>query len=158
ATADQIIARLRPQLARIPGAAAYLNAAQDLRVGGVQTNAQYQFSMRGDSIQDLGTYGPRMLDELRRIPLIEDANSDQENHGQQIYVEYDRQTAARFGISSQLIDNTLYDAFGQRPVSTMYRSLNQYHVVMEAAPKYWRNPDILHRVYVRSPSGMQVPL
>jgi multidrug efflux pump len=156
--ADQIIARLRPKLARIPGATLYLTAFQDLRVGGRQSNAQYQFTLRSDSVQDLTAFGPRMLAQLQKIPIIADVNSDQQNHGLQTYVEYDRETAARFGISSQLIDNTLYDAFGQRPVSTMYTSLNQYHVVMEAAPQYWQRPDILKTIYVMSPAGQAVPL
>jgi multidrug efflux pump len=156
--ADQIIARLRPKLARIPGATLYLTSVQDLRVGGRQSNAQYQFTMRSDNVQDLTTYGPKMLQELKTVPVIADVNSDQQNHGLQVFVDYDRNTAARFGISPQLIDNTLYDAFGQRPVSTMYTRLNQYHVVMEAAPQYWQDGDILRRIYVRSPSGQQVPL
>jgi len=113
------------------GATLYLTAFQDLRVGGRQSNAQYQYSLRSDSVQDLTAFGPRMLAELKTIPIITDVNSDQQNHGLQTYVEYDRKTAARLGISPQLVDNTLYDAFGQRPVSTMYTSLNQYHVVME---------------------------
>ena len=158
ATAEQIISRLRPKLAKLPGATLYLTAFQDLRVGGRQSNAQYQYSLRSDSVQDLTAFGPRMLAELKTIPIITDVNSDQQNHGLQSYVQYDRQTAARFGISPQLIDNTLYDAFGQRPVSTMYTSLNQYHVVMEAAPRYWQNPDILRKIYVMSPSGGTVPL
>jgi multidrug efflux pump len=157
-SAEEIIARLRPKLARLPGATLYLTAFQDLRVGGRQSNAQYQYSLRSDSVQDLTAFGPRMLAELKTIPIITDVNSDQQNHGLQTYVEYDRKTAARFGISPQLIDNTLYDAFGQRPVSTMYTSLNQYHVVMEAAPRYWQNPDILKQIYVMSPSGGPVPL
>ena len=157
-TADQIIARLRPRLAKVPGATLYLSAAQDLRVGGRQSNAAYQFTMRSDNVQDLLTYAPRMLAALKTIPIIADVNSDQQNRGLQVFVTYDRATASRLGISSQLIDNTLYDAFGQRPVSTMYTSLNQYHVVMEAAPQYWQNPDILNRIYVRSPAGKQVPL
>jgi len=158
ATAEQIIARLRPKLARIPGATLYLTAFQDLRVGGRQSNAQYQFTLRSDSVDDLTAFGPRMLAELRTIPMITDVNSDQQNHGLQTYVDYDRKTAARFGISPQLVDNTLYDAFGQRPVSTMYTSLNQYHVVMEAAPQYWQRPEILQKMYVMSPSAQAVPL
>jgi multidrug efflux pump len=157
-TAAQIIARLRPKLAHIPGATLYLTSSQDLRVGGRQSNAQYQFALRGDNIQELNSYGPRLAAELHKVPIIADVNSDQQNHGLQTFVTYDRATAARFGISSQLIDNTLYDAFGQRPVSTMYTALNQYHVVMEAAPRYWTNPEILRRIYVRSPAGQQVPL
>ena len=158
AAAGQIIARLRPKLARISGATLFLTPSQDLRIGGRQSNAEYQFTMRSDSVQDLTNYGPRMLRELKKIPVIVDVNSDQQNHGRQVFIEYDRNTAARFGISPQLIDNTLYDAFGQRPVSTMYTRLNQYHVVMEAAPKYWQDPEILRRIYVRSPAGQQVPL
>jgi multidrug efflux pump len=157
-TAEQIIGRLRPKLARIPGATLYLTSVQDLRVGGRQSNAQYQFTMRSDNVQDLTNYGPRMLQKLKTVPIIADVNSDQQNHGLQVFVDYDRSTAARFGISPQLIDNTLYDAFGQRPVSTMYTRLNQYHVVMEVAPQYWQDPDILRRIYVRSPAGQQVPL
>jgi len=157
-SADQIIARLRPRLGRVPGATLYLSAAQDLRVGGRQSNASYQYTMQSDNVEDLTTYGPRVLDALRDIKIIADVNSDQQNHGLQVYVDYDRGTAARFGISSNLIDTTLYDAFGQRPVSTMYTSLNQYHVVMEAAPKYWQDPNVLSQIYVTSPAGMQVPL
>lgn len=158
ATVDQVIARLRPKLSRIPGATLYLQAAQDLRVGGRMSNALYQFTMRGDNLQDLTDYAPRMLRELRTIPIIADVNSDQQNRGLQAMVQYDRATAARFSISPQLIDNTLYDAFGQRQVSTMYTSLNQYHVIMEVAPEFWQSPSILHDIYVRSPAGQHVPL
>jgi multidrug efflux pump len=157
-SAGEIIARLRPKLARVPGATLYLSAVQDLRVGGRQSNAQYQFTMRSDNVQDLTKFGPRMLQQLKTVPIIADVNSDQQNHGLQVMVDYDRSTAARFGISPQLIDNTLYDAFGQRPVSTMYTNLNQYHVVMEAAPQYWQDADILRRIFVKNPSGQQVPL
>jgi len=157
-TIDQVIAGLRPKLGRIPGATLYLQASQDLRVGGRMSNAMYQFTMRGDNLQDLTNYAPKMLEELRGIPVIADVSSDQQNRGLQSLVQYDRKTAARFGISSQLIDNTLYDAFGQRQVSTMYSTLNQYHVVMEAAPEFWQDPEFLREVYVRSPGGQQVPL
>ncbi len=157
-TADRIIARLRPKLAKVPGATLYLQAAQDVRVGGRQSNAQYQFTMQGDNLQDLNTYAPKMLEEFKGIPIIADVSSDQQNRGLQAMVQYDRTTASRFGITSSLIDNTLYDAFGQRQVSTMYSTLNQYHVVMEAAPEFWQNPLFLRQVYVTSPSGEQVPL
>jgi multidrug efflux pump len=157
-SADAIIARLRPKLARVPGATLYLQASQDLRVGGRSSSALYQFTMRGDNIQDLTAFGPLMLKAMRGIPEISDVNTDQQNNGLQSVVQYDRRTAARFGISPQLIDNTLYDAFGQRQVSTMYKTLNQYHVVMEAAPEYSQNPEVLSQIYVRSPSGDQVPL
>jgi len=156
--ADQIIQRLRPKLAKVPGATLYLQAVQDVRVGGRNSNAQYQFTMRADNLSDLTTYAPRMLAELKAIPIITDANSDQQDRGLQAMVEYDRKTAARFNISSQLIDDVLYDAFGQRQVSTMYSSLNQYHVVMEAAPQFWQNPNTLRQVYVTSPNGTEVPL
>jgi multidrug efflux pump len=156
--ATQIISRLRPKLSHIPGASLYLSATQDLRIGGRQSNAEYQFTLRSDSVQDLEKWGPRVLEAMRKVSVIADVNSDLQIHGLETFVDYDRTTAARFSISPQLIDNTLYDAFGQRPISTMYKALNQYHVVMEAAPKYWQNPEILRQVYVRSPSGRQVPL
>jgi multidrug efflux pump len=135
-----------------------LQASQDIRVGGRIGAAQYQYTMRGDNIQDLTTYSPRMLDQLRTVPQITDVNSDQLNHGLQAFVEYDRPTAARFNIAPQLIDDTLYDVFGQRQVSTMYRAQNQYHVVMEASQEFLQNPHVLNRVYVRNPNGQQVPL
>jgi len=156
--ADLVIRRLRPKLARVPGATLYLQAAQDVRVGGRFGAAQYQYTMRGDNLQDLTDFAPRMLAKLRAIPIIADVNSDQQDRGLQSFVHYDRETAARFGISPQLIDATLYDAFGQRPVSTMYTALNQYHVIMEAAPEYWQDPEFLRQIYVRSPRGQQVPL
>ncbi|MGO4884857.1 MAG: multidrug efflux RND transporter permease subunit [Bryobacteraceae bacterium] len=155
---DQVIARLRPKLGRIPGATLYLQASQDLRVGGRMSNALYQFTMRGDNLQDLQDFSPRMLQELRTVPIIADVSSDQQDRGLQSMVQYDRKTAARFSVSSQLLDNTLYDAFGQRQVSTMYSTLNQYHVVMEAAPQFWQNPLFLSQVYVQSPGGQEVPL
>jgi multidrug efflux pump len=157
-SADVIIARLRPKLAKVPGVTMFLQAAQDLRVGGRQSNAQYQFMMQGDNLEDLMTFAPRMVEQLKTVPIVTDVSSDQQNRGLQSFIHYDRATAARFGISPQLIDATLYDAFGQRPVSTMYTSLNQYHVVMEAAPEFWQNPLFLRQVYVRAPSGQQVPL
>ncbi|MGB7760421.1 MAG: multidrug efflux RND transporter permease subunit [Bryobacteraceae bacterium] len=157
-SADLVIARLRPKLGRIPGATLYLQANQDIRVGGRNSAAQYQYTMRGDNLDDLNAYAPRMFREIAKIPIIVDVNSDQQIRGLQALVTYDRDTAARFGISPQLIDNTLYDAFGQRQVSTMYKPLNQYHVVMEVAPIYWQDPNILRNIYVRAPSGSQVPL
>jgi multidrug efflux pump len=157
-TADEVIGRLRPQLARVPGATCYLQTSQDLRVGGRMSNAQYQFTMRGDNVNELNSYGPKMLEELRAIPLIVDTNTDQQDRGLMAWVQYDRKTASRFGISSQLVDSTLYDAFGQSPVSTMYTMLNQYHVIMEAAPQYWQDPDTLRKIYVMAPGGNEVPL
>jgi multidrug efflux pump len=157
-TSDYIIARLRPKLAVVPGATLYLQASQDLRIGGRSSSALYQFTLRGDNLQDLTVYGPRMLQALRRIPQITDVNTDQQNNGLQSVEQYDRAAAARFAISPQLIDNVLYDAFGQRQVSTMYTPLNQYHVVMEAAPQFWQDPQTLREIYVRAPGGTEVPL
>jgi multidrug efflux pump len=156
--ADLVMARLRPKMARVPGASLYLQAAQDVRVGGRSSAAQYQFTMRGDNVQDLITYAPSMYEQLKTIPIITDVNSDQQNKGLQAQVNYDRKTSARFGISPQLIDDTLYDAFGQRQVSVMYTSLNQYHVVMVAQPQYWQNPQFLNLIYVQAPNGQQIPL
>ncbi|HXA64318.1 MAG TPA: multidrug efflux RND transporter permease subunit [Bryobacteraceae bacterium] len=156
--ADLIIGRLRPKLARIPGATLFLQASQDLRIGGRQSNAQYQFTLQGDNLDDLNKFAPKMVTELGTVPLIVDVSSDQQNRGLQAMIQYDRDTAMRFGITPQLIDDTLYDAFGQRQVSTMFTSLNQYHVVMEAAPESWQNPLFLSQIYVYSPSGQEVPL
>jgi multidrug efflux pump len=157
-SAETVIARLRPKLAKVPGVAMYLQAAQDLRVGGRQSNAQYQLVMQGDNLDDLMTFAPRMVAQLKKVSLVTDVSSDQQSGGLQSFIQYDRPTAARFGISPQLIDATLNDAFGQRPVSTMYTALNQYHVVMEAAPAFWQDPRVLQQTYVRAPGGQEVPL
>jgi multidrug efflux pump len=157
-SADLIIGRLRPQLARVRGATLFLQAVQDVRVGGRQSNAQYQFTMQGDNLDDLNRFAPKMVDQFKAIPLITDVSSDQQNQGLQAMIQYDRRTAERFGITPQLIDDTLYDAFGQRQVSTMYTALNQYHVVMEASPEFLQNPLFLRQIYVDSPGGEQVPL
>jgi multidrug efflux pump len=153
-----VIERLRPKLRVIRGSTNYMQANQDVRVGGRNSASLYQFTMRGDNVQDLTKYGPPMLSALEHLRLISDVNTDQQNSGLQAVVEYDRDTAARFGISSQLIDNVLYDAFGQRQVSTMYTALNQYHVVMEAAPRFWQDPEFLRQIYVADPAGGTVPL
>jgi multidrug efflux pump len=157
-SADEVMDRLRPRLDRVRGASIYMQNIQDLRVGGRSANAQYQYTLRGDNLPDLNDYAPKMLEAIKKIPIIADVSSDQLNQGLESMVEYDRTTAARFGISSQLIDNVLYDAFGQRQVSTMYKTLNQYHVVMEAAPQFWQNPLSLRDIYVASPNGPEVPL
>jgi multidrug efflux pump len=154
----QVIGRLRPKLARVPGATLYMQPSQDVRVGGHMTNAQYQYNLVSDNLQELNHYAPLMLQQLQKIHIIADVNSDQQNRGLASYVQVDRNTAARFSINSQLIDDTLYDAFGEREVSTMYTSLNQYHVVMEVAPQYWQNPQTLRDIYVDSPGGQEVPL
>jgi multidrug efflux pump len=158
ANADQVIGRLRGKLAKVPGATLYLQAVQDVRIGGRQSNAQYQYTLQGESLRELASWAPRILAQLRQLPQIVDVNSDQQDRGLQSTITVDRDTASRLGVSASLIDNTLYDAFGQRQVSTMYRARNQYHVVMELAPQYWQRPDTLRDIYVRSANGQQVPL
>ena len=157
-TADQIIARLRPQLSKEPGATPYLQAVQDIRMGARTANAQYQYTLQSESLADLLSWAPKLVQKLRTIPQVLDVNSDQQTRGLQQLLEYDRDTASRLGISTQLIDDTLYDAFGQRPVSTMYASLNQYHVIMEVAPKYTRDPQSLRDIYIPSAGGEPIPL
>jgi multidrug efflux pump len=157
-TTDEVIGRLRPKLAKVPGASTFLQTIQDLRVGGRASSAQYQYTLQSLDLTELNTWVPRVEQQLRTLPEIADVNSDLQDKGMQSLVVFDRNTASRLGISPQLIDDTLYDAFGQRLVSVMYRPLNQYQVVMEAAPQYWQNPATLHDIYVRSTSGAQVPL
>jgi multidrug efflux pump len=156
--ADQVIGRLRSQLSGVPGANLYLQAVQDIRVGGRMSGAQYQFTLRSDSVKELSQWTPQVLRRLRTLPQLADVNSDEQNRGLEASLVIDRDTAARLGITTQMIDDTLYDAFGQRQVSTMYTPLNQYHVVMEAAPRFWQSPDALRDIYVRSANGAQVPL
>jgi len=157
-TADQIIARLRPKLSHEPGASLFLQPVQDLRVGGRPASAQYQYTLQGDDSKELLQWAPRVLQSLRGLPQLADVNSDQQNKGLQASLVIDRATAARLGITPSLIDATLYDAFGQRPVSTMYEQLNQYHVIMEVEPRFWQNPDGLKSIYVRAANGSLVPL
>ncbi|MBA2484887.1 MAG: multidrug efflux RND transporter permease subunit [Nitrospira sp.] len=157
-SSDQVIGRLRPKLAQVPGAPTYLQAIQDLRIGGRASSAQYQYTLQSVDLPELNTWAPIVESKLRNIPEIVDVNSDQQDRGQQSLVVFDRTTASRLGLSPQLIDDTLYDAFGQRQVSIMYTPLNQYHVVMEVAPQYWQNASALHDIYVRAPTGGQVPL
>jgi multidrug efflux pump len=158
ATADEIITRLRPKLARVPGATLYLQAMQDIRLGGRISNAQYQFTLQADSLDDLSAWAPKVLGALRGLPQLRDVSSDQQDAGLQVPLTIDRPTAARLGVSTSLIDETLYDAFGQRQVSTIYTALNQYHVVMEVAPAFWQDPDALRNIYVQSAAGTTVPL
>jgi multidrug efflux pump len=157
-TAMQVVMELRPKLARVPGARLYLVPEQNVRIGGHMTNAEYQYNLVSENLSDLNRYAPLMLQQLKKIHVIVDVNSDQQNRGLESYVDVDRKTAARFSINSQLTDDTLYDAFGEREVATLYSPLNQYHVVMEVAPQYWQNPQTLRHVYVDSPAGQEVPL
>ena len=157
-SADQIIARLRGKLAQFPGVNLYLQPVQDLRVGGRPGNAQYQYTLQSDTIGDLQVWAPRMLRKLKTVGGLLDINSDQQDKGLQAGLVVDRATAARLGITMQAIDGVLYDAFGQRQVSTIYTGLNQYHVVLEAESQFWQNPDGLKSIYLKSSSGAAVPL
>jgi multidrug efflux pump len=157
-SADQLINRLRPKLATVPGAVLYLQASQDLRVGGRLGNAEYQYTIQSENLEDLTRWGPVLLEQMRKLPGVTDVSSDQQNNGLQASLVYDRWTAARLGITPQLIDDTLYDAFGQRQVSTMFTQLNQYHVVMEVEPEFWQSPEGLKQIYVRATNGGMVPL
>jgi multidrug efflux pump len=157
-TADQVIAHLRGKLAHVPGATLVLQPVQDVRTGGRPAAAQYQYTLQGDNATELLEWAPKVLERLKKLPELTDVNSDQQNKGLQASLVIDRATASRLGITPQAIDDTLYDAFGQRQVSTMYTQLNQYHVVMEVEPKFWQNPDGLKYIYVRSTKGDLVPL
>jgi multidrug efflux pump len=157
-SADQVIGRIRGKAARIAGASLYLQAVQDLRIGGRSSSAQYQYTLKGGSLEELNQWGPRLLSAMRKIPGLVDVNTDQQDKGLQEKLVIDRTTAARLGISLQTIDDTLYDAFGQRQVSTMYKPMNQYHVVMELESGFGENPDSLRHVYVRGPLNAQIPL
>ncbi|MGQ0634007.1 MAG: multidrug efflux RND transporter permease subunit [Planctomycetaceae bacterium] len=157
-SADEVIARIRSRVGRIPGANLYLQAVQDLRIGGRSSSAQYQYTLKGDTLDDLNEWGPKLMRAMRAIRGLVDVNTDQQNRGLQFNLNVDRPTAARLGITLQKIDDTLYDAFGQRQVSTIYKPLNQYHVVMELEPEFWQNPDSLRHVYLRGPNDAQIPL
>jgi len=157
-TADQIINRLRPKLAAVPGATLVLQAVQDVRIGGRQSAAQYQYTIQSDSLTELNEWGPKLLKTMRGIHGLTDVTSDAQNSGLAANLVIDRPTAARLGISPQGIDRILYDAFGEREIATTYTPINQYYVVMEVAPKFWQNPDALRDVYVASSSGGMVPL
>jgi multidrug efflux pump len=157
-SADQVIARLRGRLLSVPGAPAFLQAVQDLRVGGRQSNAQYQYTLQGETVTELNTWAPRVEQRLRALPELRDVSSDQQDKGLQASLQIDRSTASRLGITSQLIDATLYDAFGQEQVAITYTPLNQYHVIMEVAPPFWQRPETLRDIYVRPAAGVSVPL
>ena len=153
-TADQVIQRLRPKLAQVPGAMLFLQAVQDIRVGGRQGNAQFQFTLQADSLPDLYTWGPKLTQALQAdTSVITDVDSDQQQRGLQLNLTIDRDAASRLGVSTRNISATLYDAFGQRQVSTIYNALNQYHVVMEVAPQWWENPESLNEIYVSTSGG-----
>jgi multidrug efflux pump len=152
-SADEVIAQLRGPLSNVAGARTFLQAVQDIRVGGRQSNAQYQFTLLADNTADLYKWGPKLTEALQSRPELADVNSDQQQGGLESMVTIDRASAARLNITPSQIDNTLYDAFGQRQVSTIYNPLNQYHVVMEVAPQYWQSPDMLDQIWVSTSGG-----
>jgi len=157
-SADQVIARLRPKLAHEPGASLFLQAAQDVRTGGRQSNSQYQYTLQADSLEELRAWEPKVRAALSVLPEIADVNTDSQDKGLETRATFDRDSLARLGVSFQTVDATLYDWFGQRQVATIYNPLNQYHVVMEAAPRYLESPDALSSVQFQSTGGKQVPL
>ena len=157
-SADDVINRLRGKLAVVPGATLILQSAQDLTIGGRFGNAQYQYTLQSANLDDLNNWAPRLLAKMRTLPELRDQNSDQQDKGLQAKLVIDRDTASRLGITPQSLDNALYDAFGQRQVSTMYRALNQYHVVMEVAPEFQQTPEALQNIYLKSSNGTPIPL
>lgn len=157
-SSDEVINRLRKRLNEVPAANLYLTSAQDLVIGGRQGNAQYIYSLSAFDLDTLNMWTPRVIERLRKLPGLVDLNSDQLNFGLQEYVTVDRDKAATYGITSKQIDNILYDAFGQRQVSVMYTTMNQYHVIMEVAPLYWQRPQTLNDIYLKSSTNNFVPL
>jgi hydrophobe/amphiphile efflux-1 (HAE1) family protein len=159
ASADQVIARLRPKLAQVKGAALFLQAAQDLSVGGRPTRTQYQYTLQDSDINELNEWAPKVLAAMQKLPILRDVASDQQTNGSMLSLTIDRDEAARFGIQPAVIDNTLYDAFGQRQVAQYFTQLNSYHVVLEVTPSLQADPNTLNKLYVKSPiTGQQVPL
>ena len=155
--AAQIINRLRPKLNKLPVASAFLQAAQDLRIGGRGSAALYQYTLQSDNVQDLSKWGPILLENMKTLPGFQDVNTDQQNGGLEEYINYDRTTAARLGLSSQSLDSSLYSAFGQSQVSLIYTELNQYYVVLEVAPQYWQSPAGLNFIYPSANANGTVP-
>ena len=156
--ADQVIGRLRSKAAVVPGASLFMQSAQDLTIGGRFGQAQYQYTLQGENLEEMNAWAPRLLQKMRSLPMLRDVNTDQQDKGLESRVVIDRDTAARLGVAVSDIDSALYDAFGQRQVSVMYRQLNQYHVVMEVAPEFSNSVDALKSIYVRTRSGTVVPL
>jgi multidrug efflux pump len=157
-SAAEVLDRMRPKLDSLTGASTLLKPYQDIPSVGKSSNAAYQYELSADNVADLNTWGPILYQEMKRLPQLKDVNIDQQNGGLQSLVDYDRHTASRLGITPQLIDQSLYGAFGQAQVSTIYTSLNQYHVVMEAAPKFTQGPLGMKSIYVHPSGGNAVPL
>jgi len=156
--APEIINRLRPKLNSLPVARAVLQAAQDLRIGGRQSAALYQYTIQSDNVQDLAQWGPQLLAGMQKLPGFQDVITDAQNSGLQELLSYDRPTAARLGITPQSLDSSLYSAFGQSQVSIIYTQLNQYYVVMEVAPPYWQSPEGLKNIYLNTTGSGIIPL
>ena len=152
-SADGVIARLRREMAVIPGATLFLQAVQDIRIGGRASNAQYQFTLQGPTFEELNEWTPKIAAALQGDPNLTDVNSDQQNKGLETDLVIDRDAAAQLGVTVSQVDNTLYDAFGQRQVSTIYVARNQYHVIMEVAPQYWQDPETLKDVWISTSGG-----
>ena len=157
-SAEVVISRLRPKTGVIPGVQLYLQSQQELNIGGRMSATQYQYSLTSDNLDDLNTWAPRLMAAMQKIPALKDIATDQQDKGLRAQLVIDRDTASRLGVSPLMIDATLSDAFGQKQVSTTYRPLNQYHVVMEVAPQYQMDPDALKNIYVKSTTGAEVPL
>ncbi|QBJ78315.1 multidrug efflux RND transporter permease subunit [Aquitalea sp. USM4] len=157
-SADQVIARLRKRLAREPGAQLFLQSVQDIRVGGRAANAQYQYTLQGDDLEELRRWTPRVQQALQKLPMLADVSSDQEIKGLQTTLTFDRDAMARLGLTQSQVDSVLNDAFGQRQVSTIYNPLNQYHVVLEVAPQYWQSAEGLRSIYLQTTTGQPIPL
>ncbi len=156
--AEGVMKRIRDNSLKIPGATLIMQSVQDLRIGGRASSAQYQYTLKGDSLEELSLWSVKLLGEMRSLAGLVDVNSDQQIKGLQTRLNVDRATASRLGISMENIDNTLYDAFGQRQVSTMYKSLNQYRVVMQVEPEFSQNPDSLRHIFVRGQNNARIPL
>jgi len=150
---QQVMTRLRPKLNQVAGARLFLQGAQDIRAGGRASNAQYQYSLQGDNAEEIYEWSPKLEAALQKLPLLTDVNLDQQQKGLETDLVIDRATAARYGLTVSQIDNTLYDAFGQRQVSVIYAAQNQYHVIMEVAPEFWQNPETLSQIYVSTSGG-----
>ncbi|MDF0605629.1 multidrug efflux RND transporter permease subunit [Neisseriaceae bacterium TC5R-5] len=157
-SAEKVIARLRKTLSKEPGATLFLQAVQDIRMGGRASNAQYQYTLQGDNLNELREWTPKVQQALNKLPMLTDVNSDQEVRGQQTTLVFDRDQMARLGLTQAQVDSVLNDSFGQRQVSTIYNALNQYRVVLEVAPRYWQSAEGLQNIYLQTPNGQSTPL
>jgi len=155
---EQVIARLRKALSKEPGAQLFLQSVQDIRIGGRASNAQYQYTLQGDDLDELRKWAPKAQQAMSKLPMLTDVNTDQETKGLQTTLVFDRDAMARLGLTQMQVDSVLNDAFGQRQVSTIYNALNQYHVVMEVAPEYWQSPEGLRNIYLQTPGAKPTPL